>query len=48
MVVYVGIIALLNLGLGYVLAVKMGAGSARAALASGDGSDYADSSDSEE
>jgi hypothetical protein len=47
-VVYVAIIALLNLGLGYALAVKMGAGTAPAALAGGDEFEYVDSSDAEE
>jgi hypothetical protein len=48
MVLYVGIIALLNLGIGYALGVKMGAGSQRADLEASNGSDYDDSSYVEE
>jgi hypothetical protein len=45
MIWYVAIIALLNLGLGYALAVLLGAGTTRTALAGGDASEFADASD---
>jgi len=47
MVFYVALIAVLNLALGYGLAVMMGAKSPKPALSGGDGLDYGDSIDTE-
>jgi hypothetical protein len=42
MIWYVAIIALLNLGLGYALAIMLGAGKRQASLSCGDSSHYDD------
>lgn len=47
MIWYVAIIALLNLGLGYALAVLLGASKAHNALVAGDAADFANSTGAE-
>jgi hypothetical protein len=47
MILYVALIAVLNLALGYGLAVMMGAKLPKPALSGGDDLEYADSSDIE-
>ena len=47
MIWYVAIIALVNLGLGYALAVLLGAGKSRAALAGSDASEFGDASEAQ-
>jgi hypothetical protein len=45
MVWYIAVIAILNLALGYALAVMLGAGKTQPSLAAGDTSEYGDAGD---
>ena len=45
MIWYVAVVAIVNLALGYALAVMLGAGRGRAALASGDSSESSEAAE---